>query len=292
MYNIIGKKYIFLSISGVIILVSIFALVFFGLRPGLDFTGGTLMEIEFLKNPPSLGEIKEKLKEFNLGEITIQPTTEKKLILRFKEIDEETHQKILEKLGRPSEIRFESIGPIIGRELLNKARLATTLAILAIFLYIAWSFRRLSKILRKGEAWRYSFGAILALIHDVIVMLGVFAFLGHFKNVEIGTTFIIAILTVLGYSINDTIVVYDRIRENFLFNPSEKFEEIINKSLNETIVRSLNTSITTLLALLAIFFFGGETIRYFILAMIVGIITGTWSSISIASPLLLFLRKK
>ncbi len=291
MFNFVGKKYIFLSISGILILTSILFLIFFGLKPGLDFTGGTLMEIEYLKTQPSFKEIKDKLKEFNLGEISIQPTGEKKLLLRFKEIDEETHQKILEKLDYPQEIRFESIGPIIGKELLSKAKKATILAILAILLYISWSFRRLSKILKKGEAWRYGFGAILALIHDVIIMLGTFAFLGHFKNVEIGTTFIIAILTVLGYSVNDTIVVYDRIRENFLFYPSDKFEEIINKSLNETIIRSLNTSITTLLALFSIFLFGGETIKYFILAMMVGVVAGTWSSITIAAFFLLLGRR-
>lgn len=291
MYNIIGKRKIFLSISAVLIGLSILALILFGLKPGIDFTGGTLMEIEYFQKHPSFSEIREKLKEFNLGEITLQSVDEKTVLLRFKEIDEETHQKIIKKLEPKEEKRFESIGPIIGQELINKARWAIILSILAILLYISWAFRRLSKIIKKGESWRYSFGAILALCHDVLIMLGVFALLGHFKNVEINTSFIIAILTVLGYSVNDTIVVYDRIRENFLFYPNEKFEEIINRSLNETIIRSLNTSITTLFALLAIFFFGGETIRYFILAMMVGITVGTWSSIAIAVPLLLFKRK-
>jgi len=290
MYNIIDKYKIFLAISGTLIFVSIISLILFGLKPGIDFTGGTLMEIRWQEKHPPLEEVKNSIKDFNLKE-TIQPVDEKTLILRFKEIDEETHQKILEKLNHPEEIRFESIGPIIGKELILKARWATVLAILAILLYIAWSFRRLSKIVGKGESWRYSLGAILALIHDLLIILGTFALLGHFKGVEINTPFIIALLTVLGYSVNDTIVVYDRIRENFLLEPSKNLKEIINKSLNETIVRSLNTSITTLLTLFAILFFGGETIRYFILAMSIGIIVGTFSSIAIATSFLLLKRK-
>ncbi|MCX7779250.1 MAG: protein translocase subunit SecF [Patescibacteria group bacterium] len=291
MYNIIGQRKIFFAISGGLIGLSVLFLILFGLKPGIDFTGGTMMEIKYRKEMPSSEEIKEKIKEFDLGEVIIQPTHDQTFVLRFKEVDEETHQKILKKLGQPEEIRFESIGPIIGRELINKARWAVILAVIAILIYIAWAFRRLSKIIKRGESWRYGAGAILALIHDVLVMLGVFAFLGRFRNVEINTPFIIAILTVLGYSVNDTIVIYDRIRENFLFHPNEKFEITINRSLNETIIRSLNTTITTLLALLAIFFFGGETIRYFVLAMMVGIATGAWSSISIAAPFLLFKRK-
>jgi preprotein translocase subunit SecF len=290
MYNIIDKYKIFLAISGILIFVSIISLILFGLKPGIDFTGGTLMEVRWQEKHPPLEEVKNSIKDFNLKE-TIQPVDEKTLILRFKEIDEETHQKILEKLNHPEEIRFESIGPIIGKELILKARWATVLAILAILFYIAWSFRRLSKIVGKGESWRYSLGAILALIHDLLIILGTFALLGHFKGVEINTPFIIALLTVLGYSVNDTIVVYDRIRENFLLEPSKNLKETINKSLNETIVRSLNTSITTLLTLFAILFFGGETIRYFILAMSIGIIVGTFSSIAIATSFLLLKRK-
>ena len=230
------------------------------------------------------------MKDFNLGDLSIKKIGEKNLVLRFKVIDEEIHQKILKTLGQVEERRFELIGPVIGKELLSKARLALILAVIAILLYLSWTFRKLSKIIKKGESWRYGAGAIFALIHDVIIMVGVFTILGRFKGIEINTPFIIALLTVLGYSVNDTIVVYDRIRENFLFYPSDKFEKIVNKSLNETIIRSLNTSVTTLLVLFAIFFFGGETLKYFILAMMVGIISGTWSSIAIASSFLLLKR--
>jgi len=291
MYNIIGKYKIFLAISGVLIFTSITSLIIFGLKPGIDFTGGTMMKVEYQGDRPTVSEIQNKLKDLNLGDITIQLVEERGVILKFKVVDEETHQKILKSLGQVQEISFESIGPTIGQELINKARWAVILAVAAILIYVAWSFRKLSRLIKKGESWRYGLGAILALIHDVLVMLGLFAILGHFKGVEVNTSFIIALLTVLGYSVNDTIVVYDRIRENFLFYGGEKTETIINRSLNETIIRSLNTTLTTLLALLAIFFFGGETIKYFSLAMIVGIATGAWSSISIATPFLLLKRR-
>lgn len=291
MYNIIGKRKIFLTISGLLCGISLLALIIWGLKPGIDFTGGTLMEIKYPDKVLTSQEIKEKLKDLNLGEVIVQPTGQGQILLRFKEVDEDTHQKILEKLNRPEELRFQTIGPTIGKELTNKARWAILLVNIAILIYIAWAFRKLSKIIKKGESWRYGAGAILAMIHDVLVMLGLFAILGHFKGTEINSSFITAILTVIGYSVNDTIVVYDRIRENFLVYGWRNFEETINRSLNETLIRSLNTTLTTVLALLAIFIFGGESIRDFVLAMMVGISTGAWSSISIATPFLLFKRK-
>ncbi|MGC9048620.1 MAG: protein translocase subunit SecF [Patescibacteria group bacterium] len=291
MYHIIQKRKIFLTISAILCGISILALIFWGLKTGIDFSGGTIMELNYSNQLPSNQEIKDKLKDLNLPEIIIQRSGEKSLILRFKNVDEATHQKILEKLDRPEEIRFESIGPTIGRELTRKARWAILIAVVAILIYIAWAFRKLSKIIKKGESWRYGGGAILALIHDLILILGLYAILGHFKGTELNSTFIVAILTVLGYSVNDTIIVYDRIRENFLIYGWRNFEETINRSLNETLIRSLNTTLTTVLAILIIIIFGGESIRDFMLAMALGISTGTWSSISIATPFLLFKRK-
>lgn len=293
MYRIIQKRKTFLIISGILCGFSLVALIFWGLRLGIDFKGGTMIEVYYLdQNQPTISALKEKLTPFNLGEINIQSTEESSFILRFKEIDEETHQKILSVLGPIEEKRYESIGPIIGAELTKKTRWAVSLAIIAILLYIAWAFRKLAKIGRKGESWRYGLGAILALIHDILLMLGLFALLGHFKGTEINAPFITAVLAVLGYSVNDTIVVYDRVRENLLIYGSKDLEETINQSLNETIVRSLNTTLTTLFALFAVYLFGGETIKDFILAMMVGIATGAWSSIAIASPFLLFKRTR
>jgi preprotein translocase subunit SecF len=291
MYDIIGKRKIFLIISGVLIGLSILAIIIWGLKPGIDFTGGTLIELQFKNGVPARQEILDKLKDLNLPELNLQTSGENGWLLRIKEINEATHQQILARLGQPEETRFETIGPTIGKELTGKAEWAIVLVNLAILAYIAWAFRRLSKVIAKGESWFYAGGAIFALIHDVLLMLGVFALLGHFRNFEINSTFITAVLTVIGYSVNDTIVVYDRMRENFLTYGWKDFKGIVNRSLNETLVRSLNTTLTTLLALLAIFFFGGESIRDFVLAMMVGVATGAWSSISIATPFLFFKKR-
>ena len=290
MYNIIGKRKIFLTISGVLCGISILALIFWGLKPGIDFTGGTLMEITYPKAGVSAADIKKVLEPLNLGEITIQPVSETSFSLRFKEVDEPTHQNILKSLGNIEERRFESIGPTIGRELTQKARTAVILAIIAIMVYIAWAFQKLARVLRGGESWRFGTGAILALFHDILVMLGLFAIMGHFRGTEINSTFIVAILTVLGYSVNDTIVVYDRIRENMLLYGARNLEDVIGKALNGTIVRCLNTTLTVVFAVLVIYLFGGATIRDFALAMMVGVATGAWSSVAVATPFLLFRR--
>jgi len=292
MFDFVSHKKKFFTISGILLLISVLSLIIFGLKPGIDFTGGTMMEIEYKEISLNNNEVKEVLANFDLGDIKVQSTREKGYILRFKEIDEKTHQQILNLLEDPEEKRFESIGPVIGQELTQKAKWAVILSLLAIIFYIAWAFRKLSKVAGKGESWRYGIGALLALFHDVIILLGFFSLLGALKGVEINTNFITAVLIVLGYSVNDTIIIYDRIRENLLTYRFKDMTKTINLSLNETIVRSLNTSFTTLFALLAIYLFGGESIKYFILAMMVGIGIGTWSSIAISSQFLLFKRKK
>ena len=292
MFDFVSHKKKFFAISGILLLISVLSLIIFGLKPGIDFTGGTMMEIEYEEVSLNNNEIKEVLKGFDLGEVKVQSTGERGYILRFKEIDETTHQQILKLLEDPEEKRFESIGPVIGQELTQKAKWAVGLSLLAIIFYIAWAFRKLSKVAGKGESWRYGLGALLALFHDVIILLGFFSLLGAFRGVEINTNFITAVLIVLGYSVNDTIVIYDRIRENLLLYRFKDMAKTINLSLNETIVRSLNTSFTTLFALLAIYLFGGISIKYFILAMMVGIGIGTWSSIAVSSQFLLFKRKK
>ncbi|MDD5164151.1 MAG: protein translocase subunit SecF [Patescibacteria group bacterium] len=292
MYNIIGHRKIFFIISGVICGCSILALIFWGLKPGIDFTGGSLMEIKYSTNKPVNSEIVQQLSPLNLGEINIQTIGQNSFVLRFKEINEDTHQAVLRALGNNAEeSKFESIGPIIGGELVRKSQWAIILALMAMFLYIAWAFRKLANFSRQGEYWRYSSGAIVALLHNVLVMCGFFAVWSHFKGVEINANFITAILTVLGYSINDTIVVFDRIRENVLLYGTRSMEETINKSINEIIVRSLNTGMAVILALIAIYLFGGVSLQDFAIAMIIGISVGTYSSIAIASPFLLLFRK-
>jgi len=292
MFDFIRYRNIFFIISGVALTASILALIFFGFRLGIDFNGGSMMEVEYQGQRPANPEIQKILAELDLGEIKVQVSGDQGVILRFKEISEETHQQILSSLGNVEEKRFESIGPVIGQELKTKAKWAVFLALLAIIFYIVWAFRKIARLFGQGESWRYGFGAILALTHDVLIVFGFFAFMGHFKGMEIDAAFIIAILTVLGYSVNDTIVVYDRIRENLLVHKFKTLTQTVNASINETLIRSLNTSLTTIFALLAVCFFGGDSIRGFILAMIIGIAVGTYSSIAVASQFLLFKRIK
>jgi preprotein translocase subunit SecF len=292
MFDFVSHRKIFFLISGGLILASIIFLGLWGLNPGIDFTGGTMMEIEYPETEDfTLLEIREKLEDFNLGEIKIQKTKTNSFVLRFKDINEDTHQQVLAALENPQEERYESIGPVIGQELKQKAKWTIILTLLAIIFYIAWAFRKITRITKKGESWFYGFGALLALFHDLIILLGFFALWGFLKGAEINTSFITALLIVLGYSVNDTIVIYDRIRENILTHQFKDLSQTINLSLNETIVRSLNTSLTTLFVLLTIYIFGGESIKDFVLAMMVGIGVGTWSSIVISSQFLLLKRK-
>ncbi len=285
---IVKHRKIFFTISGLLVIASILAIVFWGFNFGIEFTGGSLMEVEFKESRPSNQEIKDILNGLDLGEISVQPTGEKNIILRTKDIDEGIHQEVLNKLqelGELEELRFESVGPVIGQELKKKAIYAIIIALIMILLFVALAFRKVSFIVKS---YKYGFLAIIALFHDILIVLGVFVVLGKFSNVEIGIAFVAALLATLGYSVNDTIVVFDRIRENLLVSEHrEDFGELVGRSLKQTLVRSINTSLTTILVLLAVLFFGGATIQYFILALIIGITAGTYSSIFIASPLLM-----
>lgn len=298
MYNIIGKSKIWLSISGLLMLVSIVSLFMWGLKPGLDFTSGSLLDISYQPMRPTIAQVESNLQPLNLKEVKIQPSGEQDFIIRFGEVDETTHQAILKNLTALkiegvekvtlTENKFETIGPIISQELKTKATQAIIVVLLLIVIYIAYAFRKVS---RPVASWKYGLAAIIALIHDILVVTGVFVFLGHFAGVEVDSLFITALLTILGFSVHDTIVTFDRTRENLFKNQDEPFGEIVNLSINQTIVRSINTSLTTLIVLSAIYIFGGETTRYFSLALILGIIVGTYSSIFIASPIVVMWNK-
>ena len=396
MLKIVQKRKIWFAFSAVLISASLIALLSWGLKFGIDFTGGTLMEFSFKDETLNSQEIKDALADLDLGEISVQFSGEKSVLLRFKDVDEDTHQKILtaldfvisgesnadeeienesendngeentegdfdeedigywildiggfikEALAADEEIinnteeteengievttssgeeinidaesidlsnieseeidsdamagtgrenanieekRFNSIGPVIGSELKESAVWAIVIALIAIVLYIGFAFRKVSF---PVSSFKYGIIATIALFHDVIITLGIFAVLGHFFGVEIGISFVAAILAILGYSVNDTIVVFDRTRENLLKSGIDDFEEIVNKSVNETLVRSINTSFTTLIVLAVLYLFGGDTIRYFVVALIIGISAGTYSSIFIASPLLVTWQK-
>lgn len=311
MLNLIEKRNYYFIFSGTLFVLGIISLFLWGLKFGIDFVGGSSLEVEFANvSRPSVTEARDALKDLNLDTILIQPESEQGLILNLKSIDEETHQKILGKLrdliktndkqnqdgealksGNPQpeliEKQFTSIGPTIGQELARKTIWAVILANFFIIAYIAWSFRKISK---PVTSWKYGVAAVLALIHDIFITLGIFAFLGHFLNIELDASFVAAILTILGFSVHDTIVVFDRIREN-LIKTAHKFEETVNYSVNQTLSRSINTSLTAELALLAIYLFGGQSTKLISLALIIGIFFGTYSSIFIASPILVVWQK-
>jgi len=288
-------KKIFYTLSTVLLIASILSLAIFRLPFGIDFRGGSLMEIRFLPNEDgevltlSRPEVENIFKENQIESINVQTGEEGSLIIRFKDIDEDTHKALLVSLDNASESpveeeRFDSIGPVIGKETARKSIEATIVVLIMIVLYVAWAFRKLSFPIKS---WRYGIMALVTLFHDVLITVGIFSIYLYFSGADIGVPFIAAVLTILGYSVNDTIVVFDRVRENLLkFGSRLSFDQAITKSVKESLVRSVNTSATTLLVLLAIFFFGGATIQDFVLVLIIGIVIGTYSSLAIASPLL------
>ncbi len=304
--DIIRYKNIFLIFSGLLVLGSMAAVLVWGLRLGIDFTGGSLLEVRYKNEVPAIEQIKKTLENLRISDLIIQPSENQTLLLRFGHVDEEEHQKIRMALenqageGNFEELQFTTIGPVIGAELKRKSLFALGLASLGIIAYLAFAFRNVSSspnqkfgVGTSPSSWKYGMIAVVvAFLHDVAIPTGIFAVLGHYLNVSIDTLFITALLTILGFSVHDTIVVFDRIRENLRkLKVAEPFENTVNKSVNETIARSVNTSFTTVLALLAVFFFGGVTVKYFVLAMIIGIILGTYSSIFVASPLLVIWQK-
>jgi len=285
-----NRKYSYF-LSGVLFLLAILSLIAWGLKPGLDFTGGSMLDLNFSGSRPQTVEIQEALKLLRLGDIVVQPSAETNLILKFKTVSEDEHQQILsgikEKFSNENNVitenRFESIGPVIGKELQKKSWLAIIVASLFIILYIAFAFRKVSK---PVESWKYGVSAIIALLHDVIITTGLFSLLGHFMGVEVDGLFITALLTIMGFSVHDTIVVFDRTRENLGRFYSGKFDEVVNDSVNQTLIRSINTSLTTMVVLTCLFLFGGSSIKYFSLALLFGMFIGTYSSIFVASALI------
>jgi preprotein translocase subunit SecF len=286
------RKFYF-AFSGILVLASLVCLIVFGLRWGIDFVGGSLLEVEFKEIRLSSEEIKTELKGFDLGDIIIQPTGERGVIIRMRATDVETRELVVQQLKTKAELivmRNDLIGPVVGQELRDSTKLIAILSILAIVIYIALAFRRVSM---PVASWQYSIVSLLALFYDVLIALGLFAILGYFFYVEITIPIVVAFLVILGYSINDTVIVFDRIRENLIKRIGITYEETVNISLNQTLFRSISTSLTTLFVLIAIFFFGGITLKYFALVLIVGITVGTYSSLFLASPLLVsWLKRK
>ncbi|MSU75072.1 MAG: protein translocase subunit SecF [Candidatus Magasanikbacteria bacterium] len=287
---------IWLAIGVVTVAVSLAALVVWRLEPGIDFTGGSLLELSFSANRPSSEAIKPLFTEAGFNDTVVQKSGDQKMIVRTNFLSEEQHQAILKNIrgqfgkngAEIREERFETIGSAVSSQLRQRAIWAIIAVSLGIVLYMAYAFRKVS---RPVASWKYGTVAVLAMIHDIILVLGVFAVLGHFKGVEVDIAFVVALLTVLGFSVNDTIVVFDRVRENLQLRKSDDFSTMVNNGLNETLMRSINTTLTVLIPLGALYFLGGPTIHYFALALFIGMASGAYSSIFIASPLLAMVEK-
>ena len=275
-------KILYFSISLIVLVPSLISLILFGVKPAIDFTGGALLEVSM--KPMEGKEINETSireaagEEFDL--FYIQKTGEGTVLIRSKPLSQEKKSMLIDRfrdaLGEVEEVRFETVGPTIGAELLRKTITAIIIAAILILLYVAYRFRE----------FRYGVCAILAMFHDTFIVLGVFSLLGHFANIEVDTLFVTALLTTLSFSVHDTIVVYDRIRESLKRHPKAAFEDIVNLSVAETLGRSVNNSLTIIFMLVALFLLGGVTTRWFVLALLIGTISGTYSSTFTAAPLL------
>ncbi|MBI4050082.1 MAG: protein translocase subunit SecF [Candidatus Doudnabacteria bacterium] len=282
---------IWFSISAFFIGASIIAIALWGLAPGIDFRGGVQAELTFEREVNSQ-QITEELQTAGFTGVVVQPVGERGTLIKSAALDEARLAKLKDtlqtKFGGFEEISFESIGPSIGRELTTRAYWQVILVVLGIVFYIAYAFRKIGQLAQNAKiaAWHLGMATIVALIHDIIIPLGLFAILGKYRAVEVDGLFITALLTILGFSVHDTIVVFDRIRENLQKYPHKHLATLIDYSVNSTLARSINTSSTLIFVLIAMLLFGGQTIFYFVLALLVGVTFGTYSSIFIASPIL------
>lgn len=288
MLDIIGKRNWYFAFSLLIIVPGIISLFLWGLHLSIDFTGGSRLVLGYPQpvNEQKVEQIKNVFEENKIEVVTTQ-SSKNQVIVRTKPMDEKQNAKVLKdlaaKTGKVTQDDFETIGPVIGKETAINALSSIGLSSFLIVLYIAWSFRG---VRRPISSWRFGICAIAALLHDALLLVGVFSLLGHFAGVEVDSLFVTALLTVLGFSVHDTIVVFDRIRENLRKHVDTAFGQVVNDSILQTLVRSLNTSLTALLVLVTLLIFGGETIRWFVAAMIIGLVSGTYSSIFNAAPLL------
>lgn len=295
---IINNRKFFYALSGVLLGLSIISVAMWGIKFGVDFTGGSVLEVEYGAGArPEKAAVEAVVAEQNidLGDYSIRETGDMGFTLRSKTIESAQKDVIVEalsSLGAVQEKKFNTIGPTLGNELKNKALFSFVVVVILITMFIAYVFRHVSK---PVSSWKYGWVAIATLIHDLLIPIGIFSALGHFGGVEVDTLFVVAILVILGYSINDTIIVFDRIRENLLKYEDKareaNFDTIVGDSLMQTVARSTNTSFTTLISLIAIYFLGGDATKYFALALIFGIAAGTYSSIFFASPMLVSLKK-
>ena len=297
---VVNHRKLFYTFSGLLVLASVVSLFVWGLQPGIDFTGGTLIELQYPSGRPDQAVVASSLTAID-PTASVRPSGTDEYLVRMKPIDQTEKAAVLSALNAsqsdtasstsPSSAvvkTFDTIGPVLGTEALRKAYVSIILVILGIVLFITFAFRKVSE---PVSSWKYGLAAIVALAHDVIIPIGVFSVLGHFLGYEVDTLFVTALLVVLGFSVHDTIVVFDRVRENLHTSANKPFDQVVGDSISQTFTRSVNTSLTTLIALVILYIFGGSATEHFALALIVGIAAGTYSSIFIGSPLLVTLEK-
>jgi len=284
--NIVGKRYWFFGLSLLLIVPGIVALAVWGLPLAIDFTGGSLLEVRFEgAQAPAPAQVVDLYMELGYGEPLVQSAAQAEIIARSRTLDESERAELVRQMqsrfgGTVTVLRFESVGPAVGAEVTRRAAGAVGLAALGILAYITYAFRSVP------GAYRYGLAAIVAMLHDVAVVLGVAAILGHFFGWEVDALFLTALLTIIGFSVHDTIVVFDRIRENQRLHRRLQYELLVNHSIVQTLDRSINTQLTVMLTLLALLLFGGVTTRRFVTILLIGILSGTYSSIFNAAQLL------
>lgn len=285
MLDLVGKRYLWFLLSLLLILPGLLSLAVNGLELGIDFTGGTLWEIQ-VDEGTSSNEIQQIVESQGFSSARVQESDDNQMLVRMDELQQGSPEKaeldaaLESQIGQFTELQLQSVGPTLGSEIRNRAGLAILLASIGVLFYIAYAFRK------TQNSFLYGSCAIIAMVHDIALVVGVFSILGWIAHVEVDALFVTAILTLIGFSVHDTIVVFDRIRENLVLRAGDRYEDIVNYSIVQTIPRSINTTITTLFTLLALYLFGGATIQYFILALIIGIAAGTYSSIFNAAQLL------
>lgn len=290
MLDLVGKRHLWFLISLILLVPGILSLIIYGLNLGIDFTGGTSWEIQ-MSQPVTATEVREVLANNGFGDAVVQISDDNTVIIRMSEIGESTPEKTVvtedlqARFGEFEELSFTTVGPSVGTQITNRSIYAVGLASIGVLLYIAWAFRNTNNPLLYGIC------AIVAMLHDVLLVLGIFSILGWVAGVEVDALFVTAILTIIGFSVHDTIVVFDRIRENLANKMAPTFDETVNYSIVQTVVRSINTSLTVVLTLAALYLFGGESTRWFVFALLVGVVAGTYSSIFNAAQLLVAWEK-
>jgi preprotein translocase subunit SecF len=289
--NFIKYKKIYYWISGTLCFLSLVAVIFLGLVPGIEFSGGSVVEVEYTKERPTTEEVVKKLENAEMHEVNVQPLGESGFLIRVRDSEEQVYEVITETLDEAEVKQFEAIGPTVGSELRNSSVIAILIASVLVIFYISIIFQQ-----KSGSVSSLKYGVIatgIAFFHDILILIGIFAVLGYFYGVPVTVPVVVAFLTTLGYSLNDTVVIFDRIRENLRLKEKDREEKssrgelevVVNKSLNEVLGRSLSTSLTTLLVLFSLMFFVGGDIYYFTLSLIMGVVLGTYSSIFLAGPL-------